>query len=410
LLVALTAALAGTGRADVLFVDDEAPPGGDGLAWDTAYPWLRDALARAAASGGEVTEIRVAQGTYRPDLVTTEPRPTCCVVHDGPGCDVTACEETVCFYYAFCCDTTWDAACVALAGLFCGDLCEEEPEPPPTFHLVDGVALRGGYAGLGAPDPDARDIDAFPSILSGDIDDDDDLYPTGCCTLTNNTATQGGALWVGDSASVTSSVLWGDEPEEVAGVGVPASVAVMFSDVQGGFPGPGNIAADPLFVDPVNGDYRLAPGSPCIDAGQSQMKIAHFSGIDLPCDVLDLDEDGDTIELLPVDFDGRSRFADDPDTPDTGCAAGPVVDMGAWEFGAAPVGPRVLYADLTGDRVITARDFLIVLAQWGPCDDPCCVADVGLMDPPYDPCRMFQPPDGTVDGFDVFAILGFWGF
>jgi len=29
----------------------------------------------------------------------------------------------------------------------------------------------------------------------------------------------------------------------------------------------GNIAQDPFFVDPINGDYNLQPGSPCIDAG-----------------------------------------------------------------------------------------------------------------------------------------------
>ena len=33
------------------------------------------------------------------------------------------------------------------------------------------------------------------------------------------------------------------------------------------WPGTGNINADPLFVDPDNLAYGLAPGSPCIDAG-----------------------------------------------------------------------------------------------------------------------------------------------
>ena len=40
---------------------------------------------------------------------------------------------------------------------------------------------------------------------------------------------------------------------------------MTFSVVKGGWPGPGNIAADPLFVG--GGDFHLTEGSPCIDAG-----------------------------------------------------------------------------------------------------------------------------------------------
>ena len=36
------------------------------------------------------------------------------------------------------------------------------------FALRDHVAIYGGYAGYGAPDPDARDIVLYPTILSGD--------------------------------------------------------------------------------------------------------------------------------------------------------------------------------------------------------------------------------------------------
>ena len=46
--------------------------------------------------------------------------------------------------------------------------------------------------------------------------------------------------------------------------GVPM---VTHSDVQGDWPGEGNIDADPLFVDPDNGDYHLRDDSPCISAG-----------------------------------------------------------------------------------------------------------------------------------------------
>ena len=42
-----------------------------------------------------------------------------------------------------------------------------------SFQLVNGVALMGGYAGIGADDPDERDIDLFETTLSGDLSGDD---------------------------------------------------------------------------------------------------------------------------------------------------------------------------------------------------------------------------------------------
>jgi hypothetical protein len=40
-----------------------------------------------------------------------------------------------------------------------------------------------------------------------------------------------------------------------------------YSDLQGGWPGAGNIDVNPQFVDAANGNYRLRWGSPAIDAG-----------------------------------------------------------------------------------------------------------------------------------------------
>jgi len=103
----------------VLYVDAAAAPGGDGLSWPTAYASLQDAIANAATVGN--TEIRVAQGVYKPD--------------QG-------------------------------AGRTPGDRMA-------TFTLVSGLALKGGYAGLAAPDPNARNIELYETILSGDLADND---------------------------------------------------------------------------------------------------------------------------------------------------------------------------------------------------------------------------------------------
>jgi len=87
------------------------------------------------------------------------------------------------------------------------------------------------------------------------------------CTVTGNHPASR-ALWLtysGASATFQNSIVWGDRVENWGG-----SIAATYSNIQqdaGVFPGTGNINADPLFVDAANGDFRLQPGSPCIDAG-----------------------------------------------------------------------------------------------------------------------------------------------
>jgi hypothetical protein len=180
------------------------------------------------------------------------------------------------------------------------------------------------------------------------------------CTVTGNRVRSGALIW-GATLQIDNSIIWNG-----TGWLDPNSTAtVSYSNVQGGWAGTGNIAADPRFVDPghwdnhgtpndpnddvwVPGDYHLLPGSPCIDAGDN---------LALPRDTLDLDDDGCTTELLPVDLAGNRRFVDDPNTPDTGHGAAPLVDMGAYEFGAtAPPPPHLCPGDVNCDGVISYAD------------------------------------------------------
>jgi len=108
-----------TAAGETIYVDADASGVNNGSSWADAYNYLQDALV-AATSGDQ---IWVAQGTYTPDCNSDDP--------DGSG-DRTA-----------------------------------------TFQLINGVALKGGYAGSGEPDPDARDIEAYETILSGDLNGDD---------------------------------------------------------------------------------------------------------------------------------------------------------------------------------------------------------------------------------------------
>ena len=57
---------------------------------------------------------------------------------------------------------------------------------------------------------------------------------------------------------------WGAKPEKIVH---PSLDEIGIDYVEGGWPGLGNDAADPLFIDALAGDFGLRGGSPCIDSG-----------------------------------------------------------------------------------------------------------------------------------------------
>lgn len=102
----------------VVYVDDDAPPDGNGSSWSAAFRDLQDALAVVGSRRGEYPAVvKVAQGVYTPDRGT-------------------------------------------------GDRAS-------SFAVSSGVTLMGGFAGFAAADPDARDPGAFVTVLSGDLQHDD---------------------------------------------------------------------------------------------------------------------------------------------------------------------------------------------------------------------------------------------
>jgi hypothetical protein len=134
---------------------------------------------------------------------------------------------------------------------------------------------------------------------------------------------------------------------------------VSYSNIEG-------IDADPLLVDPGNGDYRLQAGSPCIDAGHNWA---------VPRDSTDLDADGDTTELTPLDLNGGPRFADRVATVDTGCGATALVDMGAYEFQGTALA-CLQPGDVNEDGQVNVLDLIALLLVFGTsCEDACCPAD-----------------------------------
>ncbi len=90
-------------------------------------------------------------------------------------------------------------------------------------------------------------------------------------TISNNTAHfYGGGLYSCNNSAikVVNTILWADSSARNSEIYLENdSIAISFSDIQGGWEGSWNNNMNPLFVDPENGDYHLQEGSPCIDAG-----------------------------------------------------------------------------------------------------------------------------------------------
>jgi hypothetical protein len=125
-------------------------------------------------------------------------------------------------------------------------------------------------------------------------------------TIVANLATgYGGGIYCGDSSpSVVNTILWNNSPDEI--YLKESSFNATYSNVQGGWPGVGNINADPLFVDAdgadgvigtEDDDLSLLPGSPCNNTGDNSV---------VP-------------PWLETDLDGNPRIMND------------IVDMGAYE-------------------------------------------------------------------------------
>ena len=96
-------------------------------------------------------------------------------------------------------------------------------------------------------------------------------------TANYNSPYPGGGLFSCNNSypNLLNCILWDDIPQEI-GEAYDRFVTVTYSDVEGGSPGNGNIDANPLFADQVNGDFQItwanypvndATKSPCIDSG-----------------------------------------------------------------------------------------------------------------------------------------------
>jgi hypothetical protein len=112
--------------------------------------------------------------------------------------------------------------------------------------------------------------------------------------------------------------IFGPPSEATVLYGNTGIASITYSCIEGGWPGEGNIDADPMFVDAERGDFRLKKGSPCIDTGDNGAAAV---------------SDTDIAGMRRILYGGKSL----------------TVDMGAYEYyiNELEFGPAVDQATLT---------------------------------------------------------------
>ena len=156
------------------------------------------------------------------------------------------------------------------------------------------------------------------------------------CTFAGNSATEtGGGVdnIIGSGPKFTNCIFWdnfaGDATTVTAQIhdDETSSSIVSYCLVEGWLPpaADGNLSANPMFIDAdgpdndfgtIDDNFELLPGSPALNAGNNN---ALFS------DITDLDNDGDTTEVTPIDLSSRLRILNDK------------IDLGAFESPEHPV-------------------------------------------------------------------------
>jgi hypothetical protein len=203
------------------------------------------------------------------------------------------------------------------------------------------------------------------------------------CTVSGNTATgisgnpgSGGGLAINPTAGdfITNSIFWDNtatNSPEISGGGTVLSVT--YSNVEQGsgtYSGTGNLNTPPNFVG--GGNYRLACGTLCINAGDDGAVVA---------DTHDVDENNVLGSEDAPDLALRPRIGHSS------------VDMGAYER-------HNCTADVDQNGRIDIDDLLLVINSWG---SPCTGSCAGDIHPSI--CG----GNGSVDIDDLLVVINAWG-
>ena len=270
-----------------LYVSPEGDDSNTGLSWDDPLKTVTSSISRIQADSLNLHTIFLSAGTFGPGT-TGEFLPIHCISYvslQGMGIDETiidADNEDQVLYLDGVQDVTIQDMSITNSSNS-AIKCTQNSNPDLVNLSISNNTGKGIFC----------DYNSSPTIRNVIIVDNN--YVGIKCShnsnpiLINTTISHnwqnyyGGGIICGYGSHpiLVNSLLWNNFPQEIEFYSwyEPNSITVAYSDIQGGENGivtnnngtvywlDGNISADPLFVNPQNGDYQLTEDSPCVDAG-----------------------------------------------------------------------------------------------------------------------------------------------
>jgi hypothetical protein len=213
---------------------------------------------------------------------------------------------------------------------FDGDVIADNPGIVGTINAnaMNGVPIVLRRVTIAGHDTFEPVLASFvgPLILEDCLiaDNYDGLFVTGDATLRRCTLSgqdvSAVRLYFDGHVTLESCIVWDNGAGLVPDTG---TIDATWSIVEGGWPGTGNSAADPLFANAAGGDWSLLPGSPAVDTGDAMDGVGGFDLAGTPRRLDGLLDVGSEVDRGALEFDNVKLATSSP-------------------------GPGVLKIDLTG--------------------------------------------------------------
>lgn len=184
-----------------------------------------------------------------------------------------------------------------------------------------------------------------------------------CTFVSNSSERDGSALDLRRGGKVSNCIIWGNSSPAIDGR--EQEIFLNYCNVQGGWPGEGNIDIDPSFVETgywdqngtpedanddfwVDGDYHL-----CSQAGHWDRQSQTWVQDNVTSLCIDAGDPNSPIGVEPFPNGGRANIG-----------AYGVSDEASKTYFGKPVCETIIAGDINGDCVVDFEDLMIMISHW----------------------------------------------